>query len=49
VIIYGDQLQAHDIDDASRTGLLWVQVGRDDKLRLLAAIRGVLAGTADAP
>ena len=50
VIIYGDRLQAHDIENASRTGLLWVQVCSDDNLKLIA-IRGVLAGraTADAP
>jgi hypothetical protein len=51
VTICGDRLQAHDIENASRTGLLWVQVGSDDNLKLNATIRGVRAGraTADAP
>jgi hypothetical protein len=43
VILYADRLQAQDIENAARARLLWVQIGGGDDLKLVAAIRGVLA------
>ena len=43
VIIYADQSQPQDITNAARAHLLWVQIGAADDLKLVAAIRGVLA------
>ena len=43
VILYADRLEAQDIESAARARLLWVQIGGGDDLKLVAAIRGVLA------
>ena len=48
IIVYADRLRPDDIENAARARLLWVQIGAGDDLKLVAAIRGVLAGRAAA-
>lgn len=48
IIVYADRLRPDDIENAARARLLWVQIGAGDDLKLVAAIRGVLAGRAPA-
>jgi DNA-binding NarL/FixJ family response regulator len=43
VIVYAEQLQAEEIASAARARPLWVQISAADDLKLVAAIRGVLA------
>jgi hypothetical protein len=48
VIVYANCLDADAIEQAARARLLSVQIGASDQLKLLAAIRGVLAARAAA-
>lgn len=43
VILYAMQLQPEHIENAARAGILWLQIGSTDGLKLVAAVRGVLA------
>jgi DNA-binding response OmpR family regulator len=43
IIMYAPLLRAEDIEDIARSGLMWLQVGTTDNLKLIAAVRGVLA------
>jgi hypothetical protein len=43
VIVYGHGLRAEDIEAAARGGAMWLQLEPSDGLKLVAAIRGVLA------
>jgi DNA-binding NarL/FixJ family response regulator len=45
VIVYGHGLKAEDIERAARGGAMWLQLEPSDGLKLVAAIRGVLAAT----
>ena len=45
VIVYGHSLKAEDIERAARGGAMWLQLEPSDGLKLVAAIRGVLAAT----
>lgn len=42
-IVYGQRLQAHDIETAARVGALWLQLEPADGGRLAAAARGLVA------
>jgi two-component system phosphate regulon response regulator PhoB len=42
VILYATQLQPEHIENAARAGILWLQIGSADGLKLVAAVRGVL-------
>ena len=44
-IIYGHELRPRDIEDAARAGALWLQLEPDDGARLVAAVRGLIAGS----
>jgi DNA-binding response OmpR family regulator len=43
VIVYGHHLNSEDIERAARGGAMWLQLEPSDGLKLVAAIRGVLA------
>jgi hypothetical protein len=43
IIMYAPLLRAEHIEDIARSGLMWLQVGTADNLKLIAAVRGVLA------
>jgi hypothetical protein len=43
VIVYGHGLKPEDIERAARGGAMWLQLEPSDGLKLVAAIRGVLA------
>jgi hypothetical protein len=42
-IVYGHSLKPEDIEGAARGGAMWLQLEPSDGLKLVAAIRGVLA------
>ena len=44
-IIYGPHLRAREIEDAARTGVLWLQMEPGDGAKLVAAVRGLLAAS----
>jgi DNA-binding NtrC family response regulator len=44
-IIYGHQLRPQDIENAARTGALWLQLEPGDGNRLVAAVRGLIAAS----
>jgi hypothetical protein len=46
LVVYAPELRGEDIDHAAQTGILWLQIGPADALKLVAAIRGVV-GTVD--
>jgi CheY-like chemotaxis protein len=43
VVLYAAHLERDEIEHPAHTGILWLQVGPADGLKLVAAIRGVLA------
>jgi DNA-binding NarL/FixJ family response regulator len=44
-IIYGHHLRPQDIEDAARTGALWLQLEPADGARLVSAVRGLIAAS----
>jgi DNA-binding response OmpR family regulator len=45
LVIYGHELRHEDVDDAARAGVLWLHVEPRDGGRLVAAVRGLVAGS----
>jgi hypothetical protein len=43
IIMYAPVLHAEHIEDIARSGLLWLQIGTSDNVKLIAAVRGVIA------
>jgi CheY-like chemotaxis protein len=48
-VIFGHQLRPQDIEDAARTGALWLQLEPIDGARLVAAVRGLVAASRHEP
>lgn len=44
-IIYGHHLRPEDIENAARSGALWLQLEPNDGARLVAAVRGLIAAS----
>jgi len=45
IIVFATLLHAEHIEAAARSGVLWLQIGPIDSMKLVAAVRGLLSAT----